>query len=278
MNSFFSNYIPSLLLFDAGTLYQLFGLLFIVVFFLLFIFFSRKYTLFGKAGEEKTNQRRYIFPTVALCFVLLFGTAFWIRQGQLESVQMVQENDDGYVLVSGGEEGFAVTGDGTNEEGKVLGEADTAQSSVPIPKSENFRIGSIAVGGDNQMYLANTEDKKLDLLAIGYKTVIDENRENTGAIIRWETNKPSRGEVLYRKSSDTEFRSAKEDSFGWEHTIVLEKLGYSSTYIFLISANDKWGNTAKSENYALYSGSNSPSLFDLLAGAFGDIFGWAMKK
>lgn len=272
MNSFLSNSIPSLLLLDTGMLFQLVGLLFITVFFFFLILFFKRYHFFGGELHRIKVKKWRIFSGVIIFFLVIVCSAFFMRQSQSS---LKQKDDDGYVLVGG--KGREVASE-KEVLGQVLGEEDVVITEDAVPKSENYRLGFISIGGDKQLYLPDTEDKKLDLLSIGYKTVIDENRENTGAIIHWKTNKPSRGEILYRKSSDTEFRSIKEDSFGWEHTIVLEKLGYSSTYVFLISATDKWGNVMKSENYALYSGSNSPSLFDLLASAFGDIFGWAIKK
>ena len=273
MNSLLASHFPSLLLFGFGDVVRVAGLLFVVVFCAVFFLLARRYGLFKKEGGEKSGSfaRTRFFGALAV-FTLVFcvlGAVMSLHRSNAANAR----DGEGYVLVGDAQDAAAEGG----ESGEVLGETTTAGDSL-APKSQNYRLGFLSVGGDNRAYLANAEDKKLAVSSVGYKTVIDENRENTGAIIKWKTNKPSRGEILYRKNSDTEFRSIKESSFGWEHTIVLEKLGYASTYVFLINAKDRWGNETKSENYALYSGSNSPSLFDLLASAFGDMFGWAMKK
>lgn len=273
MNSFLASHFPSLLLFGFGDVVRVAGLLFVVVFCVVFFLLARRYGLFKKEESEKSVSfaRTRFFGALA-AFTLVF-CVLGVVMSLYRSDAANARDGEGYVLVGDAQDAAAKGG----ESGEVLGETTTAGDSL-APKSQNYRLGFLSVGGDNRAYLANAEDKKLAVSSVGYKTVIDENRENTGAIIKWKTNKPSRGEILYRKNSDTEFRSIKESSFGWEHTIVLEKLGYASTYVFLIDAKDRWGNETKSENYALYSGSNSPSLFDLLASAFGDMFGWAMKK
>ena len=270
MNSFFADHIPTLLLFDFSDAIRLFAGLFVVMFFVVFVFLAKKYRIFEASASSSGGRRRFAFVGVVLLGVCLFVLGFGVERYRSIAEERAQQSEE-YILL--GEQR-------SNAGGKVLGEEDIADSeeSPFVPKSQNFRLGSIAVGGDNQLYLVNTENRALELFSIGYKTVIEENRENTGAIVKWQTNKPSKGVVKYRKASDTDYRTASESSFGFEHTIVLEKLGYSGTYVFYIETQDKWGNTVKSENYALYSGSDSPSLFDLLAGAFGDIFGWAMVR
>lgn len=269
MNEFFAQFVPSLLLFDSGDFVRLFGLLCVIMFCLFSLFFLAKKKNHENQEEIELAHRRGILVSLALFLSGVLGVVVLLEGGNGRVATPAQERLQ--ELVASGS--FVNTG----KEGAVLGETDESRSDAAVPKSENYRLGFIAVGGDNQLYLANKEEGKLEISQIAYKTVIDENEENPGAIIRWETNKLTQGEVLYRKSSDKEFRSVQEGSFGLNHAIVLEKLDHRSVYVLLISAVDKWGNREKSENYALYSGSDSPSLFDLLSQSFGDMFGWAVR-
>lgn len=275
MNNFIAAYFPSLLLLSPEVLLRSL-VIFLLLFFLgVFAVMMRRRGRKEASASLPKNKPSHIFLKIFVLGIFLCGVAgakyfFELKTTDVSFSRLT--DGDGYVALSD-----AFDAPIEEENGSVPTEASgTERNAAAIPKSENFRLGYIAVSGDNQIFLENAENKKLALLDIGYKTVVEEGRENTDAIVKWKTNKPSRGEVLYRKSSETDFRRISEESFNREHTLIAEKLGYGETYVFFISAKDKWGNVTESEKYAFYSGSDSPSLFDLLEKAFKEMFGWAM--
>lgn len=279
MNDFFASYAPSLLLFSAENAWRVVLVAFAIFFGVIVVVMVRRdkgaqirFALWKKKTAVIAKKSVYF----ALFGIVAIG-ATWAFEHYRGKPSFTRTPDEsGFVTLS--EAPDATDATAQSDSGAVLAEQDAGAVQTGMPKSEHFRVGYLGVGGDNQVFSENAENKKLSIYGIGYKTVVEENRENTGAIIRWQTNKPSRAEVLYRKSTDTEFRRVSEEMFDRDHTVVLEKLGYGATYVFSIAAKDKWGNVIESEKYALYSGSDSPSLFDLLENAFGDMFGWAMRK
>lgn len=270
MNEFFADFFPLALLFDRYDIVRILGMVFIVIFsFLLFLFLRKEEGINGDREAVLTGRRK-VFLSAILFLGVMCGMVVFLESDGMRSELSLQEEE--WILSP--TEPLANIG----EKGEALGETDENNLNTAIPKSESYHLGFVAVGGDNQLYLAPNEEERLEISHITYKAIIDESKKNPGAIVHWKTNKPARGEVLYRKSSDEGFRSVKEASFELEHTIILEELGHQSVYVIAISSIDKWGNEEKSQNYALYSGSDSPSLFNLLSQSFGDIFGWAMRE
>ena len=69
-----------------------------------------------------------------------------------------------------------------------------------------------------------------------------------------------------------------EEDFGLNHSMTISGLDQASTYVYALNSHDRFGNEVTSEQHAVYTGSKTLSLFDLIADAMGDVFGWAMKK
>lgn len=173
---------------------------------------------------------------------------------------------DSNLLVSGG--------------GRVLAAEDDRPEGVPSApmfESENFKIGHIAVGGESEIFFPNPETEQIEVSALSYRLVNDKDSGDTGVVVEWSTNKPTIGEVYYRKHSETDYRVVSEEKYNIEHELFLDDIETENTYVLYAKATDRWGNEKQGESYALYSGANTASLFDLLSDAFGDLFGWARR-
>ncbi|MEI9966637.1 MAG: hypothetical protein WDN67_03295 [Candidatus Moraniibacteriota bacterium] len=73
-------------------------------------------------------------------------------------------------------------------------------------------------------------------------------------------------------------KSLSESDYSFNHTVVLSDLDVASTYVYAITSEDRSGGQSTSDSYAVYTGTKSVSLFDLIADAIGQVFGWAIAK
>jgi hypothetical protein len=84
--------------------------------------------------------------------------------------------------------------------------------------------------------------------------------------------------VSYSKGVGQAKKSISEDDYSLNHSVIIPGLDQASTYVYEITSSDRFGNEIVSESHAVYTGSRTVSLFDLIANAVGEVFGWAVKK
>ncbi|MEI6650248.1 MAG: hypothetical protein WCL23_02305 [Candidatus Moraniibacteriota bacterium] len=150
--------------------------------------------------------------------------------------------------------------------------------SVAPYKSENFRVGDIAIGGDMVLSASDTNPAPLAIAAVHGEAFTASGKGGSKLVITWETNKPARSDISYGKGVGQAEAVISETEFGTSHSVIIPDVAPASTYVYVIAARDKWGDSATSDPYAVYTGAKAVSLFELLAGAVGDVFGWAVKK
>lgn len=163
-------------------------------------------------------------------------------------------------------------------EGIVLGESD-----VSLPgslKSENYTLGRVALGGDIATEsLEGAEDVgTLEISAVRGESYMEKGKKEVNVLVTWKTTKLSSGTIRYGKNGADAFNAIEEDGYGLNHSIILSGLDQASTYVYSITAEDRSGNEVSTDSYAVYTGTKSASLYDLISGAVGDTFGWAIKK
>lgn len=165
------------------------------------------------------------------------------------------------------------------EDAQVL-QAQTANSVLgsEAPASENYTLGSLNVAGEEEIFISPLQSLPLDVYNVSYRVMSEDAGEKTNMLIEWETNKPTKGTVFHRRHSEQDFDEETEASFNTQHGVLLEGLEPETTYVFYVNVVDEWGFEKESERFAMYSGDKIASLFDLLEEAFGDTFGWAMRK
>lgn len=145
-------------------------------------------------------------------------------------------------------------------------------------QSENFRVGEIAIGGEAEFILAEDTPDPIAVSGIRGEAFTEKNRQEVKLVLSWKTNKLARSEIVYSKGVGQPEKLVSEDDYSFNHSVVIPGLDQASTYVYSIIARDRFGGESRSESHAVYTGSKTVSLFDLIAGAVGDVFGWAVKK
>ncbi len=160
--------------------------------------------------------------------------------------------------------------------------ADTTSTPTPVSnapyRSENFRVGDIALGGEAALMVPESDPSPLAIDSVRGEAFPDKTKNNSKLVITWETSKSAKSEISYGKGVGQAEAVITEDAFGLSHSVVIPDLAQASTYVYVISSKDQFGNSVSSDPYAVYTGARDVSLFELIAGAVGDVFGWAVKK
>lgn len=164
------------------------------------------------------------------------------------------------------------------ESEKPVTAVEPALPTDALYQSEHFRVGDIALGGEAALTIPEIDVTPLEILSVRGEAFTEKNKKGSQLVITWETSKPALSEVSYGKNIEAAEGVIREEAYGTNHSLIIPELAPASTYIYTIASRDKWGNTAKSDPYAVYTGAREVSLFELIAGAVGDVFGWAVDK
>lgn len=145
-------------------------------------------------------------------------------------------------------------------------------------QSENFRVGDIAIGGEAEFLLTEDTPEPLEISSIRGEAFTEKNKQEVKLVLSWKTNKLAKSEIMYSKGVGQSEKTISEDDYALNHSIIISGLDQASTYVYKIASQDRFGNSAVSDPYAVYTGSRIVSLFDLIASAVGEVFGWAINK
>jgi hypothetical protein len=145
-------------------------------------------------------------------------------------------------------------------------------------QSENFRVGDIAIGGEAEFLLTEDTPEPLEISAIRGEAFNEKNKQEVKLVLSWKTNKLAKSEIMYSKGVGQAEKTVSEDDYALNHSLIISGLDQASTYIYTIASQDRFGNSITSNPYAVYTGSRTVSLFDLIANAVGEVFGWAINK
>lgn len=155
---------------------------------------------------------------------------------------------------------------------------ESTATEEPLYASENFRVGEIVVGGEAQFFLEEGDASPLALSSIRGEAFTEKNKQEVKLVVTWKTNRLSQATIEYSKGVGQSAKSVAEQDYGFNHSVVISGLDPASTYLYSIVAEDRFGNVVRSDPYAVFTGARTVSLFDLIAGAIGDVFGWAVDK
>ena len=164
-----------------------------------------------------------------------------------------------------------------NTTGKVLGE-EGVQVPTQMYTSQNFRTPQITFGGDAIAMPAGDQSVAPEILDMRSELLTTKTDQQVKFLLTWKTNKLCQSSIEYMKEGQAEGKTVSDDNFGFVHSVEIVPLNYSTSYSYTVTARDKWGTETKSDKLAFYTGAQNVSIFDLLAGAFKDMFGWAGKK
>lgn len=145
-------------------------------------------------------------------------------------------------------------------------------------ESENFKAGEIVIGGELQFLVDEDEVGALTVENIRGEAFTEKNKQEVKLVVTWTTNKLSQAAVKYSKGIGQAERTLDETDYSYSHSVIISGLDPASTYLYTIDATDRYGNRVKSEPHAVFTGARTVSLFDLIAGAIGEVFGWAVTN
>lgn len=145
-------------------------------------------------------------------------------------------------------------------------------------ESENFKAGEIVIGGELQFLVDEDEVGALTVENIRGEAFTEKNKQEVKLVVTWTTNKLALASVRYSKGIGQTERAVDEEDYSYNHSVIISGLDPASTYLYTIDASDRYGNRVKSEPHAVFTGARTVSLFDLIAGAIGEVFGWAVTN
>jgi len=164
-----------------------------------------------------------------------------------------------------------------NSNGQILGEAGS-QPITNFHTSENYRSPQISFGGEAITFPSGQGSITPEILDLRSELLTTKNdRNKVKFMLTWRTNKPCLSSVEYLKEGQSQGKTFSEDGYGINHSAEISPLAFSTSYSYIVSAKDKWGNEMKSDKLAFYTGAPNVSILDLLGNAFKDMFGWATK-
>lgn len=218
---------------------------------------------FDGSGRRKNRTMKIVI--IALLLTGIMGGSFFLRQwyfsaepeGPTQAAPIVVDLPDPVVVKEVSDETFP--------------------SSAPY-QSERFRVGEIAISGEAALFVPETDTTPLEITSVRGEAFTEKGKNGAKLVITWETNKPALSEISYGKGIGQAEGIIREEGYGTNHSLIIPDLSQSSTYVYVLSSRDKWGNETESEPYAVYTGTREISLFELIAGAVGDVFGWAVNK
>jgi hypothetical protein len=164
-----------------------------------------------------------------------------------------------------------------SSEGRVAAEETIDGGNGVVLASENFKVSDINIGGDI-IILANAENQDLEIGNIKSESFISSKGDEVKLVVSWQTNKSAISELAYSKNSGQDPDVIKEESYGFSHSAVIPGLEQGTSYVYKINCSDHWANKKESDFFGIYTSSKPVSVFDLIANALGEVFGWAVKK
>lgn len=155
---------------------------------------------------------------------------------------------------------------------------ETETDDGALYASENFKAGEIVLGGELEFLQGESDIAPLEITGIRGEAFTEKNKQEVKLVVTWRTNRLSLATVEYSKGVGQAKKNVTENDYAFNHSLIIPNLDPASTYIYTIKSEDRFGNVAESDPHAVFTGARSVSLFDLIAGAIGDVFGWAVDK
>jgi len=216
---------------------------------------------------QKLGRKKLIILLIIILLLLGVGGYVFLKRNSVAEVPVIPQSEP------------AQTGTVS-----VLKSTDTV-TSTQIPlfgdtnyQSENFRVGDISIGGEAEFLLSEDSPEPLEVNSIRGEAFTEKNKQEVKLVVSWRTNKLAKSVISYSKGVGQAKKSITEEDYSLNHSVIIPGLDQASTYVYEITSNDRFGNEIVSESHAVYTGSRTVSLFDLIANAVGEVFGWAVKK
>ncbi|MEK7598189.1 MAG: fibronectin type III domain-containing protein [Patescibacteria group bacterium] len=169
-----------------------------------------------------------------------------------------------------------------SEDEGIVKAAETINANAERQKgaalaSENFTIKEIKFGGAIAMASAQ-ENPSFEISDVRSEVMKTKGKEEDRLLVNWKTNKLALSTIEYSAMSGSNPKKLTEDSYGFNHSVVLANLEPGTAYTYSITGKDRWANEVSSDRYSAYTGSKTVSVFDLIVNAVKEVFGWAVKE
>lgn len=223
----------------------------------------------------KKSQKRRISVLVVLAFsVIVPVLIFWVLNNQKKDSS--KSNDSEMVSDENAAENENLNAEKENEnvnDSPALVEESAEKEMV----SENYRVSQIKFGGNSAvMDNGKSRNTQLEIYQVKSENILSQEDNEPRILISWKTNKEAISKVEYAKSDGKDAAVATEEGYGFEHSMLIKNMEFSTIYTYRIESSDKWGNKVNTEYFSAYTGDKSESIFDLITNAIEDVFGWAM--
>lgn len=144
--------------------------------------------------------------------------------------------------------------------------------------SENYKISQIYFGGSVALLDGDFDNDPIEISFNRAETFIAGDEDESKLAITWKTSKPAVSEIEYSKSGGQNPVVIREKEYGINHSVTIGNLDPGTAYLYRIKVKDRWNNEAKTNYIGIYTDKKKESVFDLIAGAIEDVFGWALKR
>ncbi|HLN19409.1 MAG TPA: hypothetical protein VK255_04555 [Patescibacteria group bacterium] len=227
--------------------------------------------------------------TVPIIFFSVFSVKYFVMQKKAneEKIAMLNQTPSEVVM----NETENIFSDETSE-AKVLGvvsaeettaDPEAQKKSGTTLSSENFKAQNVSMGMGIILAGAD-ENQPLEISDIRSESYITGKKNNANSkeevkmVVSWKTNKPAISELNFSKNNGQDQKILKEQSFGFNHAVVLAQIDPRTSYVYQVKGKDRWGNQIDSDYYGIFTASKPVSVFDLITQQINEIFGWAIKQ
>lgn len=223
------------------------------------------------------SRKMAVFVVLALLIVSVF--LYW-RMKKNEVVSLKDIPSEKSI------ENEEVSSNETQTEKENLQENKEENVSVLLEKpddigtlsSENYKISQIYFGGSVALLESDFDNDPIEISFNRAETFIAGDEDESKLAITWKTSKPAVSEIEYSKSGGQNPVVIREKEYGINHSVTIGNLDPGTAYLYRIKVKDRWNNEAKTNYIGIYTDKKKESVFDLIAGAIEDVFGWALKR
>lgn len=227
-------------------------------------------------NEKKSKKKRVLILVILLLFLLIPGVIFWIINNREKNSSPTDSGVETESVENAGEnKKSSDENTAGNVDKELVNENDIAAEKEMV--SENYRVSQVRFGG-NATVIDNGKSRNtsLEIYQVKSENIISQEDNEPRILISWKTNKEAISTVEYAKGDGKDAATATEEGYGFEHSMLIKNMEFSTIYTYRIESMDKWGNRINTEYFSAYTGDKSESIFDLITNAIEDVFGWAM--
>ncbi|EKE21809.1 MAG: hypothetical protein ACD_7C00123G0002 [uncultured bacterium] len=225
-------------------------------------------------NKKKSKKKRILLLVILALFLIIAGLFFWNKNRQQTNNPSDNENLSLEGDLENGEPEDEIS-ENAKDNGENVDKATVFEDTKEMV-SENYRVSQINFGVGVPIERGLPRDVTLEIFQVKSEMIISQEDNEPRILITWKTNKEAISNIEYAKSDGKNAVVITEEGYGFEHSMLVKNMEFSTIYTYRIESADKWGNKASTEYFSAYTGDKSESIFDLITNAVEDVFGWAM--